>query len=53
MLARLALGLLFVTCAAFAQDESWKADSSGLAPIPKLAAHVTDETGTLSATDRQ
>ena len=53
MLARLALALVFVTCAAFAQDESWKADSSGLAPIPKLAARVTDETGTLSASERQ
>ncbi|HEU5434287.1 MAG TPA: YgcG family protein, partial [Thermomicrobiales bacterium] len=40
-------------CAAFAQDDSWKADSSGLAPIPKLAARVTDETGTLSAAERQ
>lgn len=53
MLARLALALVFVTCAAFAQDDSWKADSSGLAPIPKLAARVTDETGTLSAAERQ
>ena len=54
MLARaLALALLLVSCVAFAQDEPWKSDSGGLAPIPKLAARVTDETGTLSAAERQ
>ena len=49
----LALVLLTFACAVFAQDEAWKAGSSGLAPIPKLAARVTDETGTLSAAERQ
>src|SRR6185503_11658983 len=37
---------------AVAQD-AWRADTSGLAPIPKLAARVTDETNTLSAAERQ
>jgi uncharacterized protein len=49
----LALVLLLVACVAFAQDNAWRADTSGLAPIPKLAARVTDETGTLSAGERQ
>ncbi|HJU23577.1 MAG TPA: YgcG family protein [Casimicrobiaceae bacterium] len=38
---------------AFAQDTSWTVDKSGLAPIPKLIARVTDETNTLSASERQ
>jgi uncharacterized protein len=50
--AMLALVLLFVASSAVAQD-AWRADTSGLAPIPKLAARVTDETNTLSAAERQ
>lgn len=38
---------------AFAQDTSWTVDKSGLAPIPKLASRVTDETNTLSSSERQ
>ena len=51
--AMLALALMLVACVALAQNEAWKAGSSGLAPIPKLTARVTDETGTLSAAERQ
>ena len=36
-----------------AQDKAWESGTDGLAPIPKLAARATDETGTLSAADRQ
>ena len=49
----LALVMLFVACIANAQDTTWQATSSGLAPIPALKSRVTDETNTLSATDRQ
>jgi uncharacterized protein len=48
-------GLLIVlamTSQALAQ-QSWEPTSEGLAPIPKLAARVTDETGTLSAQQRE
>ena len=51
--AMLALVMLFVAAVAVAQGEAWRADTSGLAPIPKLTARVTDETNTLSATERQ
>ena len=51
--AALALCLLCVACVAIGQDDSWRADSGGLAPIPKLTARVTDETNTLSAAERQ
>ena len=37
------------TCA----QTAWESTSEGLAPIPKLAARVTDETATLSAAERQ
>ena len=47
------LVMLLVASIAFAQGEAWKADSSGLAPIPALTARVTDETNTLSASERQ
>ncbi len=36
-----------------AQDKAWEADASGLAPIPSLAARVTDLTATLSPPERQ
>jgi uncharacterized protein len=49
----LALVLLLVPFAATAQGTAWQATTSGLAPIPKLTARVTDETNTLSAPDRQ
>ena len=49
----LAFALLLVACVALAQNEPWKAAGSGLAPIPKLTARVTDETGTLTAAERQ
>lgn len=45
--------MLLVACVALAQDKPWQATSSGLAPIPTLAARVTDETNTLSAGDKQ
>jgi uncharacterized protein len=49
-----ALVLLFVACTAAGQGKAaWETDRSGLAPIPKLAARVTDETNTLSAPQRQ
>jgi uncharacterized protein len=49
----LALFMLFAACFAIAQEAPWQTTSSGLAPIPALKARVTDETNTLSATDRQ
>jgi len=49
----LALVLLLVACVALAQGEVWKSGSDGLAPIPKLAARVTDETNTLSTAEKQ
>jgi uncharacterized protein len=49
----LALAALVVTAIGFAQQPGWETGSDGLAPIPKLAARVTDETGTLSAAERQ
>jgi uncharacterized protein len=49
-----ALVMLFVACAASGQGKAaWETDRSGLAPIPKLTARVTDETNTLSAPERQ
>jgi len=48
-----ALALLAASVAAFAQPSTWEPTSEGLAPIPALRARVTDETATLSATDRQ
>jgi uncharacterized protein len=51
--AVVALVMLFVASVALAQSDAWKADSSGLAPIPALSARVTDETNTLSASQRQ
>ncbi len=51
--AVVALVMLFVASVALAQSDAWKADSSGLAPIPALSARVTDETNTLSASERQ
>jgi uncharacterized protein len=49
-----ALVMLFGACAAGGQGKAaWETDRSGLAPIPKLAARVTDETNTLSAPERQ
>jgi uncharacterized protein len=48
-----ALVLLLFTCVVGAQGTAWQADTGGLAPIPKLAARVTDETNTLSAAQRQ
>jgi len=52
-----ARALMLVTAllasAAWAQQPGWETGSDGLAPIPKLTARVTDETGTLSAADRQ
>jgi len=51
--ALVTLVMLLVASIAFAQGEAWKADSSGLAPIPALTARVTDETNTLSASERQ
>jgi uncharacterized protein len=49
----LALVIVLVACLAYAQDTSWKTGTDGLAPVPKLAARVTDETNTLSAAERQ
>ena len=48
-----ALALLAAALTAFAQPSTWEPTSEGLAPIPALHARVTDETATLSATDRQ
>ena len=48
-----ALALLAAELTAFAQPSTWEPTSEGLAPIPALHARVTDETATLSATDRQ
>jgi uncharacterized protein len=48
-----ALALLAAALTAFAQPSAWEPTSEGLAPIPALHARVTDETATLSATDRQ
>jgi uncharacterized protein len=54
MLGRLllAIGALCLLVCAPAQAQ-WEVGTDGLAPIPKLAARVTDLTGTLSAGDRQ
>ena len=51
--ALLALAALVLAIGAPAQPAAWSTGSDGLAPIPKLAARVTDETGTLSASERQ
>ena len=48
----LVVAALLVAGHAFAQA-GWETTSEGLAPIPKLAARVTDETQTLSAAERQ
>ena len=48
-----ALALLAASAVALAQPSTWEPTSEGLAPIPALRARVTDETATLSATDRQ
>ena len=45
--------LVALASVAFAQPQAWEPTSEGLAPIPKLTARVTDETRTLSASDRQ
>lgn len=44
---------LLAAAGARAQEKAWESGTDGLAPIPKLAARATDETGTLSAADRQ
>ena len=44
---------LVPACVALAQSSSWEPTSEGLAPIPALRARVTDETNTLSASERQ
>ncbi len=41
-----------MSLAAYAQPQHWEPDSGGLAPIPPLAARVTDLTQTLSSTER-
>ena len=49
-----ALVMLFAACAAAGQGKAaWETDRSGLAPVPKLTARVTDETNTLSPAERQ
>jgi len=53
LLHRLVLLLLLALAAPAWAQQSWEPTSEGLAPIPKLTARVTDETGTLSATERQ
>jgi uncharacterized protein len=51
--ALLALVVLALAIGAQAQPSTWSSGSDGLAPIPKLTARVTDETGTLAAAERQ
>jgi uncharacterized protein len=53
LVALLALAVLALAISAHAQPATWGTRSEGLAPIPKLTARVTDETGTLSAAERQ
>src|SRR5205823_4117956 len=48
-----ALALLVCAVAAFAQQATWETGSDGLAPIPKLTARLTDQTNTLSSSERQ
>ena len=52
-LRTLALAALLagIAAVAFAQS-TWETGTDGLAPIPPLAARVTDRTGTLNEADR-
>jgi len=51
--AAVLLGLALLAAASVSHALTWDAERQGEQPIPPLSAHVTDLTGTLSASERQ
>ena len=51
--AGLLLGLALLAAAGVSHALTWDAERQGEQPIPPLSAHVTDLTGTLSASERE